>query len=110
MPDPGDVVVLPFAGARETKRRPAVVVSSAVYHDARPDVIVGILTTRVHQASAPTDYVLQDWAAANLRAVSAFRSFFLMAPPSALTPIGHLTSQDWHGVRRCIATAFDLRT
>jgi hypothetical protein len=37
MPDPGDVVTVDFVGAIGTKRRPAVVVSSGLYHQHRPD-------------------------------------------------------------------------
>ena len=57
---PGDVVMLEFVGARETKMRPAVVVSSALYHGCRPDVIVGVLTTQTAKANAPTYYPLTE--------------------------------------------------
>ena len=43
---PGDVVVVDFPGVVETKRRPAVVISTDEYHKHRPDVIVGMFTTR----------------------------------------------------------------
>ena len=61
---PGDVVTLDFPGVAVTKRRPAVVVSSDAYHAARPDTIVGLITTQTAGAAAVTDYLLQDWAAA----------------------------------------------
>ncbi len=60
MPDPGDVVTVAFVGVTGTKRRPAVVVSSDLYHANRPDVIVGLLTTQIGGATTPTDYRLQD--------------------------------------------------
>lgn len=60
MPKPGDVVTVDFPGAQGIKRRPTVVVSTDTYHNARPDVILGVLTTQVAKATAPTDYVLQD--------------------------------------------------
>lgn len=72
---PGDVAAVEFAGARETKRRPVIVVSSAVYHGHRPDIIVGVLTSRVDAATCPTDYVLKDWAEAGLTRQSAFRAY-----------------------------------
>ena len=50
-----------FPGTQGIKRRPAVVVSSSIYHLHRPDVIVGIVTSQVERAKAPTDYVLEDW-------------------------------------------------
>ena len=44
MADPGNVVTVDFLGATGTKRRPAVVVSSALYHQHRPDLVLGVLT------------------------------------------------------------------
>jgi hypothetical protein len=40
------------------------VVSTDLYHTHRPDVIICLVTTQVAAATAPTDYVLEDWAAA----------------------------------------------
>jgi mRNA interferase MazF len=82
MPSPGDVVMVDFPGATGTKRRPAVVVSSNVYHSERPDLILGILTTNLASAPASPDYALRDWSAAGLHAPSAFRSYFGMALPA----------------------------
>jgi mRNA interferase MazF len=42
--NPGDVVVIDFPGVTGVKRRPTVVVSSPVYHAARPDIVVGLIT------------------------------------------------------------------
>ncbi|HUT36361.1 MAG TPA: type II toxin-antitoxin system PemK/MazF family toxin [Planctomycetota bacterium] len=57
----GDVVVVEFPGAVATKRRPAVVISTATYHATRPDLILGLLTSQVQDATRPTDCVLRDW-------------------------------------------------
>jgi hypothetical protein len=43
---PGDVVIGMLPGAAETKVRPAVVIASETYLVERPDVLVGILTTK----------------------------------------------------------------
>jgi mRNA interferase MazF len=78
VPSPGDVVVVDFVGATGVKRRPAVVVSSDIYHAHRPDLIVCLLTTQTPGVLAPTDYALQDWSAAGLRAPSVFRVYMGM--------------------------------
>ncbi|MGA3019642.1 MAG: hypothetical protein ABSF62_21170 [Bryobacteraceae bacterium] len=52
---PGDVVVGVLAGALETKVRPAVVISSGAYLVERPDVLVGILTTKLPKTITSTD-------------------------------------------------------
>jgi mRNA interferase MazF len=104
--NPGDIVAVNFPGVTGIKRRPAVVLSSPVYHAVRPDVIVGLITSQTAAAVGPTDYLLQDWAQAGLRMPSAFRSFLATLPPST-NPVlvGHLSARDWQGVRACVKAA-----
>jgi mRNA interferase MazF len=98
--NPGDVVLVTFAGAAATKVRPALVISSSIYHASRPDVVLSILTTNVGAATGPTDYVLKEWAAAGLHAQTAFRSFFRTEPRSNLIRrIGSLSPADWAEVQ-----------
>jgi len=104
--NPGDVVAVNFPGVTGIKRRPAVVLSSAVYHASRPDVIVGLITSQTAAAIGPTDCLLQDWAQAGLRAPSAFRSFLATLPPSTNPlSVGHLSDRDWLRVRACVKAA-----
>ena len=49
---PGDVVTTNFPGTAVTKRRPGIVVSTMLYQGTRPDVIVGVVTTNLAQATA----------------------------------------------------------
>ncbi len=103
---PGDVVVGVLAGAVETKVRPAVVIASSAYLVERPDVLVGILTTRQPKPLTSTDCVLQDWQSAGLRADSYFRTYVLTMHRSELTTIGHLSDRDWEQVKLRVRTAF----
>jgi hypothetical protein len=65
---------LACCGARWKPRfAPAVVLSSDTYLVERPDVLVGILTTKLPRKATSTDYVLLDWQLAGLRAESCFR-------------------------------------
>jgi len=106
MPDTGDVVWLEFPGAIATKRRPAVVLSSTEYHAARPDVIVGLVTSQVLKAVASTDCILSDWRSAGLRLPSAFRAFLATLPRSAvITKMGRLSDSDWRAVCECTKRA-----
>ncbi|MEG3438386.1 type II toxin-antitoxin system PemK/MazF family toxin [Pannus brasiliensis CCIBt3594] len=103
--NPGEVVTVDFPGVTGIKRRPAVILSSKTYHANRPDVIVGLITTRTTELSV-TDYVLQDWQLAGLRVASVFRSFIVTLPPSAnLVSIGQLSERDWQGVLACVKIA-----
>jgi mRNA interferase MazF len=58
-----DVITVNVPGVTGVKRRPAVVLSSNKYHNIRPDVIVGLITSQTKRVGT-TDYVLQDWQAA----------------------------------------------
>ncbi len=56
----GDIVLVPFpfSDLSTTKVRPAVVVSSSLYHTTEPDLILAAITSRVATAMEPLDYVL----------------------------------------------------
>lgn len=99
MLNPGDVVIVDFPGVTGVKPRPAVVLSTPLYHTHRPDVIVGLLTTNIAAATSPTDYVLQDWAAAGLNYPSAYRSYFITLDDGMRPPIGHLSDRDFKEVQ-----------
>lgn len=108
--DPGDVVLLDFPGAHKTKTRPALILSSRVYHRERPDIILGLITTQTASATSPTDYRLQDWAQARLRRPSAFRSFLVTLPRTAVKRrLGTLSNRDWSVVVEKIQLALGLR-
>jgi mRNA interferase MazF len=106
---PREVVWVEFPGVVQTKRRPAVVLSSAAYHATRPDVIVGLITSQTGKATAPTDYLIQDWQAAGLRIPSAFRAFIVTLPrTSIVTTMGSLAPDDWKQIAARIRLAIDL--
>ena len=71
----GDVVLVPFpfSDLSTTKVRPAIVVSSALYHATEPDLLLAAITSNIAAATGPLDYVLKDWQTANLRYPSAFK-------------------------------------
>jgi len=105
---PGSVVSAIMAGAVRTKRRPSVVLSSELYHDRRPDLILGVLTSQVDSANTPLDYVLQDWEDAGLRRPTAFRCYFGMTFASDVRPIGELSGRDWEAVRERVRRALEV--
>ena len=105
-PDSGAIVVVDFPGVTGIKRRPAVIVSSALYHRERPDVILGVITSQIDYATAASDYLIQDWQAAGLRRPSAFRAFLVTLPSSAITArLGQLSERDWQAVRERVRVA-----
>jgi mRNA interferase MazF len=81
------------------KRRPSVAVSTSLYHVHRPDVLLAELTGQVATATAPTDYLLQDWRVAGLRLPSAFRVYLNTVLARDVVPIGRLSDRDWSEVQ-----------
>ena len=45
----GTVVTAEFQGVVSTKRRPAVIVSSEIYHQSRPDIILAVVTSQINK-------------------------------------------------------------
>jgi len=76
-----------------------------MYHRSRPDVILALLTSQVANATAPTDYILQDWAQAGLHRPSAVRMFLATLPATTVTVIGHLSDRDWQEVQQRLRLA-----
>jgi mRNA interferase MazF len=108
--NPGDIVWIEFPGAVQTKRRPAVVLSSNNYHATRPDLIVGLITSQIAKATSPTDYLIQDWQQAGLRVPSAFRAFIVTLPQGAVvSTMGSLTPTDHEEVIARIKLAIELK-
>src|SRR5207302_2638530 len=64
----GDVVLVPFPFTDQTatKKRPSVVISSAAYNTARPDVILMAITGRLSSYYRIGEVVVGDWKAAGL--------------------------------------------
>jgi hypothetical protein len=85
-----------------------VVIASSTYLLERPDVLVGILTTKLPKTTTSTDCVLMDWQSAGLRAESCFRAYVLTTHRSELTIIGYLSDRDWSQVRACVRAAFAI--
>jgi mRNA interferase MazF len=106
---PAMVVTVLFPGIQETKPRPVVIVSTDLYQSSRPDLIVGLITSNLLIASAPTDYILQDWDAAGLRKPSAFRAFLLTLPTTNVRKtVRQLSDRDWQEVQARLRLAIAI--
>lgn len=108
--NPGEVIWIDFPGVVQTKRRPAVILSSASYHASRPDVIVGLITSQLAKSNSPTDHILKDWQSSGLRVPSAFRAFLVTLPQSSIvSTMGTLSPQDWSQVVLRVQLAIELK-
>ncbi len=101
----GDIVIVNFPGAQGMKRRPAIVLSTSLYHQHRPDIIIGVATSQTQNATAPTDYIIKNWKDAGLRQPSAFRTFLVTLPAESALRIGRCSPEDWQGIVTCVKKA-----
>jgi len=108
MPNPGDLIVTAMPGAVQGKRRPGVVLSSRSYHNQRPDVIVGLVTTNTAVASATTDHILLDWQQAGLTKPSAYRTYLSTVASADCHVIGRLSARDWQAVQTAARLALEI--
>lgn len=104
----GSVVIVDFPGATGIKRRPAIVVSTATYHQERPYVILAAVTTQTAKATAKTDYLLKDWAVAGLKKQSSVRIFLGTRPVADVTKIGELSSRDWAEMQKRLQISIEF--
>jgi PemK-like, MazF-like toxin of type II toxin-antitoxin system len=85
-----------------TKTRPALVLSTAVYHDHGADVIVGLITSKSADPLHPTDCEIKNWRAAGLHVPSCFRLYLATLLQRDVRVIGRLAADDWREIRRCV--------
>lgn len=107
----GDIVLIPFpfTDLTATKTRPAVVVSGAVYHSVRSELLLAYVSSQIAKALAPIDYVLQDWQVAGLLKPSFVRPKIAAIEPSLVVhQVGRLSAQDMDEVDRRLRTAMEL--
>ncbi len=93
-------MIAAFPGAQITKTRPALVLSTAVYQRSRPDVILGLITTRPADPLCPTDCEIAGWKAAGLHAPSCFRLYLVTLLQRDVRVVGRLSASDWKEVQR----------
>jgi mRNA interferase MazF len=107
----GEIVLVPFpfTDLSTTKVRPAIVVSSALYHATEPDIVLGAITSNIAAATGPLDHVLTDWQGAGLRFPSAFKPVLsTLDPIRVIHQIGALVPDDLAEIERRLRHMLDL--
>ena len=107
----GDVVLIPFpyTDLSASKTRPAVVVSSDIYHAVRSEFLLAYVSSQISQANPITDYVLVDWSDAGLLKPSFVRPKVAAVEPAlVIHRVGALSTRDLLEVDRCLRRAMAL--
>ena len=100
--DFGDMVLVPFPFTDQTatKKRPAVVVSSAAYNRARPDLVLMAVTSQVRAAATLGEVHVGHWRAAGLLKPSAIKPIFTTIERTlVLRRLGRLEPSDVNALR-----------
>jgi mRNA interferase MazF len=101
----GDVVLVPFPFTDQstTKRRPAVVVSSAAYQRERPDLILMAVTSQIRPAAGLGELTVRDWQAAGLLKPSAIKPVLTTVERGlVIRRLGRLKDQDREALKQAI--------
>ncbi len=101
----GQIVLVrfPFTDQRGGKQRPAVVVSSADYNQARPDIILMAVTSQIRAKTGFGEAVIQDWQSARLLKPSAIKPIVFTAEKTIVRKtLGKLSDKDQEGLRTVI--------
>jgi mRNA interferase MazF len=97
IPSFGDVVLVPFPFTDQStsKQRPAVVVSSRAYAQARPDVVLMAITSQVRTPLGFAEALIADWQSAKLLKVSVVKPLLAtLAQSLIIRQLGALSDRD----------------
>lgn len=107
----GDVILVqfPFSGLGGAKDRPAVVLSTHIYHDEWDELLVVAITSRILKKMRSSDCPLQDWKQAGLQHASWVRSHLATVHRMLVhRKLGALTPRDLSAVENCLHIATGL--
>ena len=102
----GDIVLVPFPFTDQsgTKKRPALIVSSAAYHQARRDVLIMAVTGQARQAGAIGEVQVKDWKGAGLLKPSVIKPVITTIERTlVIRGLGQLKKDDQEALRKAIS-------
>lgn len=102
----GDVVLVPFpfTDQTSTKQRPAVVISSAAYNAAKPDIILMAITSQLRASAAFGEVWIGNWRDAGLLKPSAIKPVIATLEQGlVIRTLGSLKMPDQHALRASVA-------
>jgi mRNA interferase MazF len=107
----GEVVLVqfPFSVPGGKKDRPAVVVSTDIYHDDWDELLVAAITSRPPRTMRTTDCALRDWKTEGLHQPSWVRSHMATVQRTLIIKkLGNLTALDLQAVDGCLRISLGL--
>ncbi len=105
-----DVVVVPFpfTDRDATKRRPALVISNALFNQQHDQLVLAMITTTTDKVW-PSDVSLTNWQEVGLKVACHFRlKLFTLDQNLVLKTVGRLSSRDVKSVQAVLAKFVDV--
>lgn len=102
----GEIVLVPFpfTDQSQTKKRPAVVVSSTAYNLARADLVLMAITSQVSMHHRPDEIEILKWQKAGLLKPSVIKPVFTTIEKGLIARrMGALEQEDEKNLRTIIA-------
>ena len=102
----GDVVLVPFpfTDQTNTKQRPAVVISSAAYNAAKPDIILMAITSQLRAWASFGEVWIGKWRDAGLLKPSAIKPVIATLEQGfIIRKLGSLKMRDQQALRAAVA-------
>jgi mRNA interferase MazF len=107
----GDVILIqfPFSSATGQKDRPAIVMSTDIYHDRWDELLVVAITSKSPRTLRPSDCELQHWQSAGLQQPSWMRSHLATIHRQlVICKLGSLASSDLQAVESCLRASLGI--
>ena len=102
----GDVVLVPFPFTDQagTKKRPAVIISSAAYNSAQRDLVIMAVTSQLRSTGVLGEALVTDWQAAGLIRPSAIKPVITTIEQTlVIRRLGQLSTEDQQALRNAFA-------
>ncbi len=103
----GDIVLVPFpfTDQSNTKKRPAVIISSDQYNRQRPDIIIMAVTSQMQSADYFGDMTIRQWQQAGLLKPSVIKPIFTTVEKGlVLKKLGNMSNNDRKEIKKAIQT------
>jgi mRNA interferase MazF len=101
----GEVILVPFpfTNQTESKKRPAVVISSPAYNGSRPDLLIMAITSQAHTALDFATFAIADWQTAGLLKPSFAKPVLTTLEQTlVIRSMGKFTARDQQSLRQML--------
>ena len=103
----GDIILVPFPFTDQTssKKRPAVVISSDIYNNDRPDIILMAVTSQMRRLGNTGEAEVKDWQEAGLLKPSLIKPILTTIEKNLVVKkLGNLSEKDRHALQEVLQT------